>query len=217
MHPSDIKVFIQSVEGRPVWERCRAALEASDIGTGYQRIVHPAGRTYPEFVQDIFAQMAEAPTPYVLRFEDDVTEVNEFILQNITTWPALDDPRFGVGWLFDPGGEFTERTHIEKIYGEPGRDGYQSRGLMHSCAVLFRTADLLWLREYIADWMETHTYYDQAIGYALAQYDRCVVVHAPSLVDHDADVPSLLSHLGRVREFTDTAGGTFRRDWVRPA
>ncbi len=37
----------------------------------------------------------------VLRLEDDVI-VNEHILHNLSTWPALREPDFGVGWLFLP-------------------------------------------------------------------------------------------------------------------
>jgi len=212
MEASDTSVFIQSVEGRPVWEQAQAAIEASDIGKNYTRLVHPPVRTYAEFVQDVFAEMAAAPTPYVLRFEDDVTSVNSHILHNIRTWPALDDPRFGVGWLFNPAGEWSERTTLERIYGEAGNDGWHLRGLVQSSAVVFRTADVPWLREHIGIWMQTHAYLDLALGAAMAERDRCVVVHAPALVDHDPSVPS---HKNPGLGVGATAGGTFRQEWRR--
>jgi len=209
---NDISVFVQSVEGRPCWEHAQAAIEVSDIGTRYARRTHPPGCSYAEFIQDVFAEMAQVSTEYVLRFEDDVSAVNTHILHNVLTWPVLQQERFGVGYLFDPGGLYSERSQINMIYHEYGREGWHAGGVTRSFAVVFRTEDLVWLRPYIWQYMQTHSCFDLSLGEAMAERERGVCVHAPSLVEHDASVPSLLGH---AEDQHSTSGGTFRQEWRR--
>jgi hypothetical protein len=60
----------------------------------------------------------DGSTPdFILRLEDDVI-VNEHILHNVSTWPALDKPDFGMGLLFNWDGQWpplpqSQRWHFD--------------------------------------------------------------------------------------------------------
>lgn len=89
-----------------------ASIESSDIGTKYLVCEDRKERTFPKdyadlqqtwdsFWRDMLKAAKARGCNYLLRLEDDVV-VNEHILHNLRTWPALQHPRFGFGTLFVP-------------------------------------------------------------------------------------------------------------------
>lgn len=212
-----ISVVVQSVEGRTVWERMRNAVEATDIGTNYERMVHPAGMRIDTFFLSTLERLAQADTELVLRFEDDVVFLNDHIAYNAITWPALNDPRFGVGWLLASGGataSFVDRY----IYGQYGQDVWSTEFTHCSSACLFWRKDLPAIIEGCREWFEKNPgcerQLDRALCAAVVRMQREICLHAPSLVDHDASVESTLGH-GMTHSVLHTACGTFRKEWRR--
>jgi hypothetical protein len=187
-----------------------ASLEASDIDEGD---FYECYRALPDWV-DAFLSGSGFREDYVLFIRDTVV-VNRHIMHNVRTWPALKDPRFGAGWLFDPGGEFTERSHIDKIYQQPGSDGWHADHVPYAYAVVLRSADLPEICDYISTWLEnedkTIENIDVAIGLAVQAMGKQICVHAPSLVDYDPTVPEPVP----IEDPRATSGGTFLADWKR--
>ena len=209
-----VDVFIQSLE-RPEWDTTRASIEASDIAENYRRVVHPPKLTLQEFVLRFLDVMyEESDAEFVLRLEDDI-EVNRHILHNVRSWPALSDPRFGIGWVFDPGGEYSERSIIDRIYNQLGTDGWRWGIVPRSFGVVFRRSELPAIRKYMQGWFPGNRpdYYDLAYGLAASTLGKHVCVHSPSLVEHDPTLPSTLGHS---TDNHDSSGGTFRLEWRRP-
>lgn len=76
-----------------------ASLRESDIGNDFEVMEHPDGMERCRFFRTVLIMMAEAPTDYVIRCEDDIL-VNRHILHNFLGWSALSEPTFGCGWLY---------------------------------------------------------------------------------------------------------------------
>ena len=215
---TDISCFVQSIE-RPEWELTRLSLEASDIGTNYQRVLHPKHLDLRGFMLHLFEVMEkESDSKYVIRFEDDVF-VNKHILHNVRTWPALSDARFGLGWLFNPAGEYTERTVLDRIYKRPGKDAWYKgddpvKRIWRSFGVLFLRSDLAYVRDYMDHWFERNRvdFFDLAFAPAIAATGRWTCVHSPSLVERNVLSTTNLNH---AYDENDESGGTFMSDWKR--
>lgn len=209
---ANITVIVQSVPERPSWPETRASIEASDIGTAYEvALQRPDVEPRGHFLE-LLDRAARAPTPWILRLEDDVL-VNKSIIHNLETWPAKDDPRFGIGWLFDAGG--TTRTTHDRMYQRPGKDRWH-RGKLHCCqGVIMRTEDIPELRKACAAWFERHPgrlSQDIALSETVTAMGRAICVHGPPLVEHLANYPSTL---GNARMRWHTTEGAFRSDWRR--
>lgn len=214
---ADVTVIVQSVAGRGVvWERSRASIEASDIGTDYEVMVHPPGITVLAHFRTIMERARQAPTRLVLFLEDDAL-VNRHILHNVTAWKDVDDIRFGVGWLLNPGG--AAFNILDYIYNRraDGRGRWLRRPYLHIAAgLLFRTADLAELLPHVYEWQEQqdgklpHT--DLAVSQGVWRMGRHICVHAPSLVEHQCTT-SKLGHAHQARH--STSRGTFQVHWRR--
>jgi len=107
----DFFVWVQATTRRD-YSPTLASIEASDIGKNYHLHLDPSERVFPrdyaalqQWWYDAMLEMCLAAhsndQSWMLRLEDDII-VNESILHNIYTWPALDDPLFGFGTLFHP-------------------------------------------------------------------------------------------------------------------
>lgn len=170
-----ITTFIQCVPDRPKWPVTRASIEASDIGTAYQRSLQPPDLTPREHFLRLLRRMADVRTPLVLRLEDDAL-VNRHILHNVRTWLALDDPRFGAGWLFCP---------LDRPYG-----GLWDRSELHgSVGVVLRTEDIPRLIPRVERWFDEHERrlsQDIALSRAVWLSGKRLFLHRPALVDHQA-------------------------------
>jgi hypothetical protein len=176
----------------------KASIEASDIGTDYVWRVHPPGISIQEHLYASMRAGRDTGAELVLRFEDDVL-VNRHILHNIRTWPALEDPRFGMGWLFDPasmtGARMPHRTRGRKH----GADYWSTEILPFSQAVLMRSADIDELIKHSMHYYKTRASYDGeqdlALSYAALAMGKQIAVHSPSLTEHRIDeMPSQLGH-----------------------
>lgn len=82
------------------------SVAASDIGKSFTMICHAPGLTKQQILQwwegELLRLCDEAEREgqkYLLRIEDDVV-VNRYILHNVCSWPALVEPKFGMGTLF---------------------------------------------------------------------------------------------------------------------
>jgi len=99
---SELTVIVQTCPERikdGEAEATFSSLRASDIGNSFRHMVHPEGIERCRFFRSVLVEMARAPTPYVIRCEDDII-VNEHIAHNFLTWPALTETMFGCGWLY---------------------------------------------------------------------------------------------------------------------
>jgi hypothetical protein len=204
--------------GRPGWETVRAAIEASDIGTNYEVIFHPPTRSLADHVLASLDQLFESGAELCLRLEDDV-DVNEHIVHNIMTWDAVHDPRFGAGWLFDPGGRGWK--DVDRKAGRPSTETrWHKNTLPYSQAIVFPRQALPDIRDLCAQWFtrkppHQHQYLDQALSCAIIERGRQIAIHAPALVEHRIDLPSTLKHRHSVRG-TATTRGAFAKQWRRP-
>ena len=214
MTPSgDVTVLVMAAPNRGgVAERCRASIEASDIGRSYEWHEHPAGLTVLEHFRAIMARAVTAESRLVLFLEDDAL-VNRHIVHNLTTWPDVDDARFGVGWLIHSG------DILDYIYKgrANGRGRWLRRPYLHiSAGLLFRTADLPELLTHVYAWQNqragTLAHTDLAVSHGVWDMGRQICVHAPSLIEHQIQD----SKLGNRHHWKhDTSNGTFRREWRR--
>lgn len=168
-----ITTFVQSVPNRPKWPVTLDSIHASDIGTDFYISLQPPDLTPRQHFLRLLRWMADAPTPYVLRLEDDAI-VNRHILANIRSWPALDDPRFGAGWLFCP---------LDRPYG-----GLWDRSELHgSVGVVLPTEDIPRLIPRVERWFEEHERrlsQDIALSRAVWLSGKRLFLHRPALVDH---------------------------------
>jgi hypothetical protein len=107
-----VTVIVQSCpERRQSREGTLASLRASDVGENFTVMEHPDKLPKCLFFASVLDTMAKAPTPYVMRIEDDVL-VNRHILHNFLTWRALHDPLFGAGWLYVSEAAYRDVWHI---------------------------------------------------------------------------------------------------------
>lgn len=93
-----VTVFLQTCPQRDAYiTPTLGSLKQSD--TTFQVLRQPEGQRHCRFFLDVLKQMAGAETPWVIRLEDDVL-VSRYLTHNFLSWPALNEPDFGVGWLF---------------------------------------------------------------------------------------------------------------------
>ena len=215
----DVTVLVMAAPNRGiVGERCRESIELSDIGKRYEWHEHPNGRTVLEHYREIMGRARAASTKLVMFLEDDAI-VGRHILHNVRTWPEVDDPRFGVGWLMNPGGvEF--RDLMEVYEGKESHTEWLRRERLHiSAGLLFRTADLPELLTHVYAWQDEHDssvpHTDLAVSGGVWRMGRHICMHAtPSLVEHQIE-DSKLGH-GHHPSLS-TSRGTFRLKWRRGA
>jgi hypothetical protein len=207
-----ITVIVQAVPERPAWAETRRSIEDSDIATAYEVALQRPDLEPRDHFLNVLELAANAPTDWVLRLEDDVA-VNRHILHNLWTWPALQDPRFGAGWLFDAGG--TTRTVHDRMYQRVGTDRWH-RGKLHCCqGVLLRRSDAAVLRERCSEWfgrVPGRLSQDLALSESVTALGKEICIHAPPLVEHLVEYPSTL---GNPRMRWHTTEGAFKRDWRR--
>ena len=207
-----LSVVIQAMPGRPALEKTLASLRASDLPDP-TILYQPPDRTPVEFFLSVLDWMAQSPAELVLRLEDDVL-VNQHSLHNIETWTAPHDAeRFGMGWLFDPGGT-TQSVH-DKIYQRVGEtDRWHCGGLLHGAlGTLAWTRDMPEIRQYAAEYLAEHgAVFDLALAHAVMRRGRCICVHAPSLLEHQEST-SAFGHF--THPVHDTSNGSFFSSWRR--
>lgn len=97
-----VAVFLQTCPQRrtdrlPTVESIRQ----SDVGDDFTVLEHPEEQDKRAFFRHVLETMADSGADYAIRIEDDAI-VNRYILHNFSTWPAINDPLFGAGWLFVP-------------------------------------------------------------------------------------------------------------------
>ncbi len=175
-----LTTFIQSVENRPVWEEMRVLLEDSDIGTEYTRLVQKPNSDWRSHFLSVLREMQDAPTEYVVRFEDDCVGVNKHIKHNLLTWPALKESIFGAGWGYRPGN--ISGSHDRWWFG----------GVPGSLCTLFRTEDVPKILDFCS---KANIPQDLAMSQAVASLHREVCIHGPSLVQHSMGVKSSFGHV----------------------
>lgn len=211
-----VTVVVQGAPGRErAWGRSRTSIERSDIGTEYERLVHPEGLTGMQYFLSVLRRMAEAPTPLVLRLEDDAL-VNTYIRHNCGTWGAVRDARFGAGWLLTPGG-VPILDYIYQRHADRSERWWDREHLHASVGVLLRTETIPALVGHI----EAHPRppngrsigQDMALSSAVYHAGKRIALHSPSLVEHPVGQSSL-GHWAHPRH--DTSNGTFRPAWRRP-
>jgi hypothetical protein len=200
--------------GRPGIDKVKASIEASDIGTNYQWRVQPPGMSIEEHMYDCMRAGRDTGADLVLRLEDDVL-VNRHILYNLGTWKAPDDPRFGLGWAFDPGGRTGWRARFRtRLRADRWEEGL----VPFSQAVLMRPGDIEDIIVHSRRYFDTIAYYggaqDNALTYAVAALGKQVAVHAPSLSEHLIEqMPSQFGH--RHAKPIASSNGSFDPDWKR--
>jgi len=212
-----VAVVVQAcpAPGRPGWEQVRAAIEASDIGYNYRVCFQSPNRTIREHFLDTLRSGASLGRDLVLRLEDDV-DVNQYILENLVNWPALDDDRFGLGWAFDPGGSAQsgfDRKHRRVVPATR----WSRKPLAYAQGVLLYTRDVDWICAGCERWFQTHDSpcaQDMAMTATVTEAGKSIAVHSPSLLEHLTALPSTLGH-NHVGNRVAHSNGTFLRTWRR--
>jgi hypothetical protein len=210
---SDLSVFVQCPPTlRKGFDVCRKAIEESDIGTDYTLAMHPPGRTTFEHFLEVLDRMADAPTDLVVRLEDDV-DVNRHFKHNVLSWPTLHHKDFGIGWLFDPGGN-TYSIHDRMYQRAPSHEVWEHSQLAYSLAAVLWRKDVPAVRAHCAKFYAKYggDAQDLALSETPISLGRRLVRHAPSLVEHMIDLPSTLSHGHNIHA---TSQGSFFKDWKR--
>lgn len=211
-----IAVVIQAcaAPGRSGWESTRASIESSDIGCDYDLRHQPADLSIREHFLDCLLRGAERGADLVLRLEDDV-QVNQYILQNLRTWPDLENPMFGCGWAFDPGGVTLDAYHRRwNLVSTKTR--WVDRPISGSLATLLWTRDIPAIVGFCKAWFAKNPgpcEQDLALSWAVLSTGRRVAVHAPSLVEH-SDFPSQLNHRHAGIK-ASTSNGSYIKNWRR--
>lgn len=205
-----VKVWVHSCEFRAGSEcltRTLLSLRESDIGNDFevcmgppwtpQVLTDPEAKLYMDpWWKDTLMRKSEESTAggkrgYVLRLEDDVI-VNRHILHNVKTWPALDEPKFGVGDLFNydqTWPDLADRMRIRRVREDVFRrlelDQVGSQGQLLAAAAI---------PAILAKVGRAHEYYSNKlfISYDLMTSRPCAYAgygfyaHIPSLVNcHD--------------------------------
>lgn len=200
-HPGWVTVVVQGVPDRGLaWERSRESIEASDIGTDYMLMLNPEGVNPRQHFLNVMQRLADAPTEWVLRLEDDAI-VNRHIVHNLRTWPALTAPDFGCGWGFFNG-------HQQGPWKGPELHG--------SLATLFRRAHLPAVMAGCKKWFAAHKgrlSQDLAMSRTVWDLGKRLYLHQPPLVEHPIDTPSTLGHLHN--RAAHTTRGRFQLEWKR--
>jgi len=107
INPKDIAVVVHTCPARrEKWGPLLDSIEQSDIKNRnvdpyFDLAIEPKGASNFEKRLHYLSLLCRnaRKAPYVLRLEDDII-VNKHILHNLCTWPALDDPSFGMGLAF---------------------------------------------------------------------------------------------------------------------
>lgn len=198
-----MEVVVFAAPGRTLaHERTFASIEASDIGRNYEVSMHPAGMDKNEHWRRTHELAASAKSEFVLVLEDDVL-VNRFILENIASWGWKHNTDFGAGWVYKPGGYCGNRD----VWYSGKRPWAMTPG------VVYKTSDLPRLIEIAMGVMRTMPW-DCAMAWAATDGGRRIRVHAPSLIEHQNDVPSVLGNPSQSP--LRTSRGTFEEEWRRP-
>lgn len=208
-----LSVFVQCPATlRPGFERCRTAIEESDIGKNYTLCMQRPEHGVFEHFLSILDQMAASDTDLVVRLEDDV-DLNLYFVHNVVTWPRLFEKSFGMGWMFDPGGA-TCTIHDHIYQRDPSREYTPPGQIAYSLAVVMWKKDVLVYRDYCARWFAKNggDLQDIALSEAPASVGKQLIVHAPSLCEHMIDMGSTLGHPHDVH---GTSMGSFRKKWKR--
>lgn len=200
-----VAVVVQTVVGREAsLARTLASLRETDVGEWEvvtDRVRKP-GEAFLECLRRLEASGAER----LVRIEDDAT-LNRHLRHNVATWAAVDDPRFGAGWLYTAG------TIYDYIFGR--KESWQRKWLQGGAvANVVRRADVPELADRCAAWMKNHgPIVDYALSNAVHVMGRWTCHHAPCLAWHRHEEPSTMTrHFGPPR----INGKSFKRDWKRP-
>lgn len=176
---------VQSAPGRASWPATRASILGSDIGMDYVALINPADIGPREHFLNVLDFLAAAQTSLVLRLEDDVL-VNKYITHNVKNWEAVNEPDFGVGWLFSPIAWAGRWPRCE---------------LNGSMGLLFKTKDVPEIMDGARQWLDEHPsqkgqpHDDLAVAHAVWRMGKRIYIHDPPLVEHRIDVPSSIGNV----------------------
>ncbi len=201
-----IEVVVFAAPGRTVAHaRTFSSIEASDIGTTYKVSMHPEGLPRNQHWRQTHELAARAESEFVLVLEDDVL-VNRHILENLAGWRWKHHKDFGAGWVYKPGGYCGK---VDTWYRG-------TRPWSMTPGVLYRTADLPRLIEIAMVQMDgpAKMVWDCAVAWAASDGGKRLRSHAPSLVEHQNNVPSVLGNPNTT--MIRTSRGTFDETWRRP-
>jgi len=192
--PAEISVVVHTHPPRlPYLGTLTESIAQSDImvfDQDYEVACEPPGmRRYEKLLFWLMALLRHARRgKYVLCLDDDVI-VNRHILHNLASWPALEDPNFGMGVAFC-GGMVLEPPLIQTPYGWRRERALtpQSQAHFYRSEILteatMRIWDVLHKEGYRGIKIEKIVYrFDGNITAAFGALRRRIYVHRPSLVD----------------------------------
>lgn len=202
--------YVQSVPSRASWDITKKNLDGSDAAGRYTRIVQQENETARENFRRTFTEMANADCEWVVRLEDDLAGINKHIVSNILSWNAKEDPKFGAGWLFAPGGGKLHRLH------HPKGSQRWTQDLIHGAlGVLMKRTLVMSVLEGAEEWFHQNPGFggdDIAICYGVVRMHKHIAIHSPSLLEH-WDGPSASGHV--FLRNAHTSRGTFDQEWQR--
>ena len=205
---------MQSCPGRErALETTLSSVGRSDLGCVDAVSVHPPGVSMRSHFLSTLDAIAKSGRRFGLRLEDDVT-VGEYILWNLGTWPALDEPDFGAGWGFVPFSVATGPSHKHET--ARGNVCFPAPELVCSQCVLIRAADATAIATRChALWNTVDGQQDRALSRAVWEMGRRVYLHLPPVCEHDLRHPSTLAQDRRSEPTLLSTFGLFEADWRR--
>lgn len=205
-----VAVFLQTCPQRrtdrlPTIESIRQ----SDVGDDFTVLEHPEDQDRRSFFRHVLATMADSGADYALRLEDDAV-VNRHVLHNLSTWPALDDPLFGAGWLFVPEAALSVHFKVSR--------GVKYRALPETWASLAVVIPVKYLPACLEELEKAEKLeQDIILSKAVWRMDKRCFFHEPSLAEN-RDTPTAFGtkYLRGTTTKHLFAGRTFSVDWKRP-
>jgi hypothetical protein len=216
MKRSDLFVVIQTVTGR---QRALAdtlrSLADSDLGAPDAiECAPPEENIRVTFLRTLMA-IERSGRSWGLRLEDDVI-ANVHAFENIASWPAIEEPDFGAGWLFISGIS-AKMIHFARRVPKAEITGGQANLIPNPPAVsAIGYSSLQQLAHDVGRvWNDCQGQQDRALARAVFESGKRVFVHYPPLFEHNIAHPSTLApDRPNMRGIHDT-GGLFSRVWQR--
>lgn len=206
-----LEVFVFAYPGRSSHARLHASLEASDVGKRYRMMYHPRGWPPKMHWRNVYETACASKAEWVIILEDDCI-VNRHLIHNASTWPAIEDERFGAGWLYNPAGIAKGETRWFGASMPPG-------SMWGTVAMLYRVRDLPTIMNVAWRAMgKSRLPWDHAIDIGVVSgIGKECAVHWPSLAEHPLDTPSVVGNRNdtAVARKSRTSFGTFDLTWKR--
>lgn len=219
--PPAVTVVVQTIPGREhLLARLRENLDRSDASGSYHVLYGDCGgvvddpsavsrlRGFGEHLPALLRWLGEQPTEYAIHLEDDAI-VNEHLLHNVRSWPAVRRDDFGAGWLLNTWEQRRDEQTMDW------------NGIAYRCGDVWCSVGLLLRTDQCEEWAERFERlcssgkgFDVYMSRAVRGARKLNYLHDPPIVEHDLGCGSSQRH-DFLKPRTHDSGGTFSATWKR--